>query len=175
MCSAQARHSENRKHLCSSPRKGSIHTWLKFCSSYKTYLKGHLLPRAYGGTSGSESGLRIPRAFNLGFCLDRTLIMGCLVSQARVSSSYFSPASTWKMGSMCSSSLCPLQSLTSYLAQVVLQKCLSEGGGWGGKESCLWPVSTVGSRFWSWTGADPQGKILKKKKIVLQRVRCKYL
>ena len=80
MCSAQARHSENRKHLCSSPRKVSIYTWLEFCSSYKTYLKGHLLPRAYGGTSGSESGLRIPRAFNLGFCLDSTLIMGCLVS-----------------------------------------------------------------------------------------------
>lgn len=45
-----------------------------------------------------------------------------------MSSSYLSPTSTWKIGSMCSS-LFSLQSLIPYLAHMVLQKCLLEGKG----------------------------------------------
>lgn len=66
--------------LWPSPRKGSTYPGLKFCSPCKTYLKGHILPEACGGSCGNESILWIPRAFNFAFHLESAPIMGCLVS-----------------------------------------------------------------------------------------------
>ena len=102
------------------------HTWLKFCSSCKTYPKGHLLPGAYSGTP----------EVNLASEFLEHLILPCVLTAhwlwMAFSHRHGYPHRIFLLPvpgkySMRSSPLCSLQRLTFYLAHFYKNACQKEG------------------------------------------------